>query len=72
MNVDPCESAAGDPRLEQLAPMKKNPTTVVIDRAGVLRYHGQFAHGKDTFAEEALMAVLQGKEVRTKETREHG
>ncbi|RPH35630.1 MAG: peroxiredoxin family protein [Planctomycetota bacterium] len=42
-------------------------TTVVIDKAGVLRYTGQFAA-----AESALKAVLEGKEVAVKETSPSG
>jgi peroxiredoxin len=42
-------------------------TTVVIDKAGVLRYTGQFAA-----AESALQAVLEGKEVAVKETSPSG
>jgi peroxiredoxin/YHS domain-containing protein len=43
-------------------------TTVVIDRAGVLRYRGQFAGGRQAFAGEALQAVLAGKPVPQQET----
>ena len=47
-------------------------TTLVIDAAGKLRYRGQFSHGDHAYAADALKAVLAGKDVTTKETREHG
>jgi thiol-disulfide isomerase/thioredoxin len=47
-------------------------TTVVIDREGVLRYCGQFGHGEHAFAEDALKAVLAGKEVAVKATPHRG
>jgi peroxiredoxin len=43
-------------------------TTLVIDREGILRYRGQFTEAERPLAEEALKAVLDGKEVRQKET----
>jgi peroxiredoxin len=43
-------------------------TTVIIDADGVLRYRGQFAHGQETYAEDALKAVLAGKAVPRHET----
>jgi peroxiredoxin len=43
-------------------------TTVIIDGSGVLRYRGRFADSTRPLAEEALAAVLDGKEVAPKET----
>jgi thiol-disulfide isomerase/thioredoxin len=43
-------------------------TTIVIDGSGVLRYCGQFRHKDGGSAEEALKAVLAGKEVAIKTT----
>lgn len=43
-------------------------TTVVIDKAGVLRYSGQFGSEDKPHAQDALRAVLMGKEVVVKET----
>ncbi len=43
------------------------PTTVVIDGAGVLRYCGRFRQ-----AEDALKAVLAGKDVAVKTTPHDG
>jgi thiol-disulfide isomerase/thioredoxin len=43
-------------------------TTVVIDGEGVLRYCGRFRHDHHTFAEDALKAVLAGREVALKTT----
>ena len=42
--------------------------TVVIDKAGVLRYWGQFGGEANPAAENALRAVLDGKDVPVKET----
>ena len=47
-------------------------TTLVIDKDGVLRYRGQFAHREQPYAEDALKSVLAGKEVRERETRPSG
>jgi RNA polymerase sigma factor (sigma-70 family) len=47
-------------------------TTVVIDGEGVLRYCGRFQEGQQAYAEEALKAVLAGKEVAVKTTRHDG
>jgi RNA polymerase sigma factor (sigma-70 family) len=47
-------------------------TTVVIDGKGVLRYCGRFQEGESAYAEEALKAVLAGKEVAVKTTRHDG
>ena len=43
-------------------------TTFVIDKAGVLRYRGQFGAEDSPHAQNALRAVLNGKEVTVKET----
>jgi thiol-disulfide isomerase/thioredoxin len=43
-------------------------TTVVIDGNGVLRYFGRFKEGERAYAEEALKAVLAGKDVAVKST----
>jgi peroxiredoxin len=43
-------------------------TTVIIDRDGILRYRGQFGHGQQGYAAEALKAVLAGKPVAQPET----
>jgi peroxiredoxin len=43
-------------------------TTVVIDSSGVLRYRGRFDGQGISHAENALEAVLEGKEVVVKET----
>lgn len=51
---------------------KHTTTTVVIDADGVLRYCGQFQHGKQTYAKDALAAVLASKEVATKTTPHRG
>jgi RNA polymerase sigma factor (sigma-70 family) len=47
-------------------------TTVVIDGEGVLRYCGRFNDGERAYAEDALKAVLAGKEVAVKTTRHDG
>jgi RNA polymerase sigma factor (sigma-70 family) len=48
-------------------------TTVVIDGAGVLRYRGRFREGdKHAYAEDALKALLAGKEVAVKTTPHDG
>jgi thiol-disulfide isomerase/thioredoxin len=51
---------------------KFTTTTVVIDADGVLRYCGQFEHGKQSYAKNALAAVLDNKEVVTKTTPHRG
>ena len=51
---------------------KMTTTTVVIDGQGKLRYFGQFAHGREALAEQALQAILAGREVRTAHTRQRG
>ncbi len=52
--------------------VKRTTTTVVIDGNGVLRYCGQFRHPGGGSAEEALKAVLAGKEVAVKATPHNG
>jgi peroxiredoxin len=52
--------------------VKKTTTTVVIDGNGVLRYCGQFRQKDGGSAEEALKAVLAGKEVAVKTTPHNG
>ncbi len=48
-------------------------TTVVIDGQGVLRYCGRFSDGdRRAYAEDALKAVLTGKEVGVKTTPQDG
>jgi thiol-disulfide isomerase/thioredoxin len=47
-------------------------TTVIIDKNGVLQYRGQFADRQHPFAEDALRAVLAGKDVAQQETRQKG
>lgn len=50
-------------RTADLFAAKVTTTTVVIDGDGVLRSCGQFGTEKQPFAEEALKAVLAGKDV---------
>jgi peroxiredoxin len=52
--------------------VKRTTTTVVIDGNGVLRYCGQFRRKDGGSAEEALKAVLAGKEVAIKTTPHNG
>jgi thiol-disulfide isomerase/thioredoxin len=47
-------------------------TTVAIDGDGVLRYCGRFRDGDRAYAEDALKAVLAGKEVTVKTTPHDG
>lgn len=47
-------------------------TTLVIDGQGRLRYRGQFMVGEKMLAADVLKAVLAGKPVATKETRQRG
>ena len=51
---------------------KVTTTTVVIDADGVLRYCGQFGHGKRHPAEDALKALLAGKDVLVQKTPHRG
>lgn len=48
--------------------VKMTTTTLVIDKAGVVRYSGQFGGEGTPYARDALSAVLQGKEPTVKET----
>ncbi len=59
-------------KVADLFGVKVTTTTVVIDRAGILRYRGQFADGKKAHAEEALTALLAGKPVALAETSHKG
>jgi thiol-disulfide isomerase/thioredoxin len=52
--------------------VRRTTTTVVIDGGGVLRYCGQFRRKDGGSAEEALQAVLAGKEVAIKMTPHNG
>ncbi|MCI0459357.1 MAG: TlpA family protein disulfide reductase [Gemmataceae bacterium] len=52
--------------------IRRTTTTVVIDGNGVLRYCGQFRRGDGASAEEALKAVLAGREVAVKTTPHSG
>jgi hypothetical protein len=45
---------------------------VIIDANGVLRYRGRFNDGDRPLAEEALRAVLAGREVAVPETPHKG
>jgi len=47
-------------------------TTVVIDKAGVLRYWGQFGGEDSLLAANALRQVFEGKDVAVKETNASG
>lgn len=51
---------------------KRTTTTVVIDSKGILRYRGQFAQFGHPLAANALQAVLAGKVVKVKRTKEKG
>src|SRR5262249_20424897 len=64
--VDPSGSTA------DLFGVRRTTTTVVIDGNGVLRYCGQFRQKGGGSAEEALKAVLAGKEVAIKTTPHNG
>lgn len=59
-----------DPKGEaaDLFGVKVTTSTMIIDGKGILRYRGQFGHGQQAPAEDALKAVLAGKEVSAKET----
>ncbi|MCW8129666.1 MAG: redoxin domain-containing protein [Planctomycetota bacterium] len=47
-------------------------TALVIDGSGVLRYHGRFDQNDNRYAEDALTAVLDGKDVAVATTAEAG
>ena len=51
---------------------KMTTTTVVIDANNVIRYWGQFQHGDQALAEQAIDAVLAGKKPPHDHTRERG
>jgi len=55
-------------KVADLFGVKLTTTTMVIDRAGVLRYRGQFDGQGVPHAQNAIKALLQGKEVAVKET----
>ena len=57
-----------DGKAADLFAVRVTITTVVIDKAGVLRYRGQFGAEGSPHAQNALRAVLDGKEVAVKET----
>jgi len=59
-------------RTAELFGVQRTTTTVVIDGKGVLRYCGQFRQKGGGSAEEALKAVLAGKEVAVKTTPHNG
>ncbi len=52
--------------------VKVTTTTVVIDKAGVIRYRGHFEGPEGPHARNALEAVLGGKEVAVKESAPKG
>lgn len=58
--------------------VRNTPSFIVIDKKGVLRYKGGYddnadeAHVTKTYLVDAVNAVLEGKEVKTKETRALG
>lgn len=64
--MDPEDKAA------DLFGIRLTTTTVVIDKSGVLRYRGQFDGQGIAHAENALKAVLEGKDVPVKETAQAG
>lgn len=47
-------------------------TALLVDASGVLRYRGRFDQGEEKYAEDALTAVLDGREVKTSVTAEAG
>ena len=58
--------------LADLLGAKMTTTTVVIDANNVVRYWGQFQQGDKALAEEAIEAVLAGKNPQQEHTRERG
>ena len=58
--------------LADLFGAKMTTTTVVIDANNVVRYWGQFQQGDKALAEEAIEAVLAGKNPQQEHTRERG
>jgi hypothetical protein len=61
-----------DGRAADIFGITKTTTTLVIDGNGVLRYCGQFKTKDGVSAEDALKAVLAGKEVITATTDHKG
>jgi len=59
-------------KVADLFGVKVTTTTIIIDNKGVLRYRGQFARGQQAFAEDALKALMAGKEVALPATQEFG
>jgi peroxiredoxin len=57
-----------DGKAADLFGVRLTTTTVVIDKTGILRYRGQFGAEDSPHAQNALRAVLDGKEVAVKET----
>lgn len=57
-----------DGKAADLFGVRLTTTTVVIDKAGVLRYKGQFGNDDNPHAKNAVNAVLEGKDVPVKET----
>ena len=55
-------------KVADLFGVKVTTTTIVIDKAGVVRYRGQFGGDASPYARDALTAVLQDKDVAVKET----
>jgi peroxiredoxin len=61
-----------DGKAADLFGVRLTTTTVVLDKAGVLRYRGSFGSEDQPHARNALRAVLDGKEVAVKETAPSG
>ena len=59
-------------RTADLFGVRLTTTTIIIDKSGVLRYWGQFGGEANPAAENALRAVLDGKDVAVKETTASG
>jgi len=59
-------------KVADLFGIRLTTTTIVIDKAGVLRYRGQFDGNDGPHAENALQALLAGKELAVKETTPKG
>lgn len=57
-----------DGKAADLFGIRLTTTTVVIDKASVLRYRGQFGSEDSPHVQNALRAVLEGREVTFKET----
>ena len=52
--------------------IKVTTTTLIIDKAGIVRYRGQFGSDATPYARDALKAVLEGQEPVVKETAPSG